>query len=63
VRRDEQDAQVFRLALLNAVCRSPGPISDTEPSTPTPDFDVRALADRVLAALARQRARGCGHAS
>jgi LuxR family maltose regulon positive regulatory protein len=57
VRRDEQDAQVFWLALLNAVCRSPGPVSDTEPSTPTPDFDVRALADRVLAALARQRDR------
>jgi LuxR family transcriptional regulator, maltose regulon positive regulatory protein len=57
VRRDEQDAQVFWLALLNAVCHSPGTISDTEPSTATPDFDVRTLADRVLSELAHQRDR------
>jgi LuxR family maltose regulon positive regulatory protein len=57
VRRDEQDAQVFWLALLNAVCHSPDTISETEPSTATPDFDVRTLADRVFSELARQRGR------
>src|SRR5580704_15816803 len=56
VRRDEHDAQVFWLALLNAVC-SPGSISDTEPSTATPGFNARTLADRVFSALARQRDR------
>jgi LuxR family maltose regulon positive regulatory protein len=56
VRRDEQDAQVFWLALLNAI-RSPGTIGDTEPSTATPGFNARTLADRVFSALARQRDR------
>jgi LuxR family maltose regulon positive regulatory protein len=57
VRRDEQDAQVFWLALLNAVCGSPGMTSQTQPPATTPDFDVAMLADRVLAELARQRDR------
>jgi LuxR family maltose regulon positive regulatory protein len=52
VRRDERDAQVFWLALLNAVRLAAGVDSEMEP---TPDFNVRALADRVLAELARQR--------
>jgi LuxR family maltose regulon positive regulatory protein len=55
VRRDEQDAQVFWLALLHAVRPATGTISDTEPPVATPDFDVRTLADRVFSALARQR--------
>ena len=46
--RGEQDAQVFWLALLNAVCHSPGTISDTAPPAATPDFDVGTLADRVF---------------
>ena len=57
VRRDEQDAQVFWLALLNAVRRSSGTTSEAEPSTAAPDFDVRTLADRVFSELARQRDR------
>jgi LuxR family transcriptional regulator, maltose regulon positive regulatory protein len=57
VRRDEQDAQVFWLALLNAVCSPPGTISDTKPSAATPDFDVRTLADMVFSELAHQRDR------
>src|ERR1700719_675099 len=57
VRRGEQDAQIFWLALLNAVHHSPPAISDTERPTATPDFDVRTSADRVLSELARQRDR------
>ena len=58
VRRGEQDAQIFWLALLNAVHHSPPAISDTErPTTATPDFDVRTSADRVFSELARQRDR------
>jgi LuxR family maltose regulon positive regulatory protein len=57
VRRDEDDAQVFWLALLNAVRHSPGTISDTEPPTAASDFDVRTLADRVFTELTRQRDR------
>ena len=55
VRRDEQDAQVFWLALLNAVRQSPGTAGETEPPAAAPDFAVRTLADRVLAELADQR--------
>ena len=54
VRRGEQDAQVFWLALLNAVCHSPAAASDTEPPTAAPDFDARTLADRVFSELAGQ---------
>ena len=55
VRRGEQDAQVFWLALLKAVRHSPAVASDTEPPTATPDFDARTLADRVFAELADWR--------
>jgi LuxR family maltose regulon positive regulatory protein len=55
VRRDEQDAQLFWLALLNAVRESPGAASDTEPSTATPGFNGRAMVDRVLSELADAR--------
>jgi len=48
VRRDEQDAQLFWLALLNAVRHASGATSDTEPPTATPDFNLRTLVDRVL---------------
>jgi LuxR family transcriptional regulator, maltose regulon positive regulatory protein len=55
VRRDEQDAQAFWLALLNAICSLPGTASRTPAPTATPDFQVAMLADRVLSELARQR--------
>src|SRR5712691_3174693 len=52
VRRDEQDAQLFWLALLNAVRHARGTTSDTEPPTATPDFNLRTLAGKVLSELA-----------
>jgi hypothetical protein len=51
VRQGEQDAQVFWLALLSAVRRACGVTGD-EPSTATPGFNGRAMADRVLSELA-----------
>jgi LuxR family maltose regulon positive regulatory protein len=57
VRRDQQDAQQFWLALLGAVRQASGTASDTEPPIATPDFNVRTLADRVLWELADQRGR------
>jgi LuxR family transcriptional regulator, maltose regulon positive regulatory protein len=54
VRRDEQDAQLFWLALLNAVRQASG---DTEPPTATPDVSLRTLVDRVLSELAGLRGR------
>jgi LuxR family transcriptional regulator, maltose regulon positive regulatory protein len=55
VRRDEQDAQAFWLALLDAICGLPGTAGQAAAPAPTPDFNVAMLADRVLAELARQR--------
>jgi LuxR family maltose regulon positive regulatory protein len=52
VRRDQEDAQEFWLALLNAVCHTSSTTSHTEPPTAAPDFNVRAVADRVLSELA-----------
>jgi hypothetical protein len=43
VRRDEQDAPAFWLALLNAVRQAPGAVSDTEAPAAAPDFDIRTL--------------------
>jgi LuxR family maltose regulon positive regulatory protein len=51
VQRDEQDAQLFWLALLNAVRHASGATSDTEPPTAAPNFNVRTLVDRVLSEL------------
>ena len=51
VRRDEQDAQVFCLALLNAVRHASGTASNTERPTATSDFNLRTLADTVLSEL------------
>jgi hypothetical protein len=51
VRRDQHDAQLFWLDLLNAVRRALGTTQD-EPPGATPDFNGRAMADRVLAELA-----------
>ena len=52
VRRGEQDAQVFWLALRTAVRHASGAISDAEPSSATPDFNAPAMVDRVLSELA-----------
>jgi LuxR family maltose regulon positive regulatory protein len=57
VRRDEQDAQLFWLALLTAVRDASGRTSDTEPLTATPDFNLRTLVDRVLSELAHLSGR------
>jgi LuxR family transcriptional regulator, maltose regulon positive regulatory protein len=51
VQRDQQYAQQFWLALLNAVRRSPGPVSDAQAPTATPDFNGQAMVDRVLSEL------------
>jgi LuxR family transcriptional regulator, maltose regulon positive regulatory protein len=56
VRRDQHDAQLFWLDLLNAVRQIPGTIQD-EPPAATPDFNGRAMVDRVLAELAGHRGR------
>ena len=51
VRRDQHDAQPFWLDLLNAVRETSG-TTQGEPPAATPDFNGRAMADRVLAELA-----------
>jgi LuxR family transcriptional regulator, maltose regulon positive regulatory protein len=56
VQRDQHDAQQFWLALLSAV-RQAAAAGRTEPPAATPDFNGRAIADRVLSELAGQRGR------
>ncbi|HEV2259735.1 MAG TPA: AAA family ATPase, partial [Streptosporangiaceae bacterium] len=56
VRHDEQDAQLFWLALLNAVRQACGTSRD-EPPTATPDFNGQAMVDRVLLELAEHHGR------
>src|SRR5246500_501228 len=55
VRRDEQDAQLFWLAVLDAVRQAS--TGDTEPSVITPDLNLRTLVDRVLSELASMSSR------
>ena len=57
VRRDQHDAQQFWLALLSAVRQSFGTAGGKEPQTATPDFNGRAMVDRVLSELAEHRGR------
>jgi len=57
VQRDQQDAQQFWLALLNAVRHVSGPASRAEALAATPSFDGRAMVDRVLAELAGHHGR------
>src|SRR5580692_7089367 len=57
VQRDQQDAQQFWLALLSAVRDASGTTSGAEPPAPTPDFNGRAMVDRVLSELADARDR------
>ena len=52
VRRDQQDAQQFWLAVLSAVRRASGASGEREQLAATPDFNEGAVADRVLAELA-----------
>jgi LuxR family transcriptional regulator, maltose regulon positive regulatory protein len=57
VQRDQRDAQQFWLALLTAVRQASAPTSRAEPPAATPDFNGRAMVDRVLAELADQHDR------
>jgi LuxR family maltose regulon positive regulatory protein len=54
VQRDQRDAQQFWLALLGAVRQASGTTRD-QPPAGTPDFDGRAMVDRVLSELADVR--------
>src|ERR1700733_14233649 len=55
VQRDQQDAQQFWLAVLRAVRAASGTASDAEPPAATPDFNGRAMVDRILSELAEIR--------
>jgi len=52
VQRDQQDAQQFWLALLDAIRHATGANSGAEPPAGTPDFNAQAMVDRVLSELA-----------
>jgi LuxR family transcriptional regulator, maltose regulon positive regulatory protein len=52
VKRDQQDAQQFWLALLDAVRHASAAAAGAEPPAATPDFNAESMADRVLADLA-----------
>jgi LuxR family transcriptional regulator, maltose regulon positive regulatory protein len=52
VRRGQRDAQLFWLALLDAVRQAAGTADDAEPLAASPGFTAAAIADRVLAELA-----------
>jgi len=55
VQRDQQDAQQFWLALLSAVRDASGTTSGAEPPAAIPDFNGRAMVDRVFSELADAR--------
>jgi LuxR family transcriptional regulator, maltose regulon positive regulatory protein len=55
VQRGQQDAQQFWLALLSAVRNASGTTSGAEPPAATPDFNGRAMVDRVFSELADAR--------
>ena len=52
VQRDQQDAQQFWLALLDAVRHASATAGRAEPQAATPDFNAPAMVDRVLSELA-----------
>ena len=56
VQRDQHDAQQFWLALISAVRQAFGTAPD-KPPTGTPDFNGRAMVDRVLSELEDHRGR------
>ena len=57
VQRDQHDAQQFWLALLSAVRDASGTTSGAEPPAATPEFNGRAMVDRVLTELEDHRGR------
>jgi len=57
VQRDQHDAQLFWLALINAVRHASSVASRAEPPAATPDFNGQAMVDRVLLELADHRGR------
>ncbi len=57
VQRDQHDAQQFWLALLTAVRQASAVTGRAEPPAATPEFNGRAMVDRVLSELAGQRGR------
>ena len=57
VQRDQQDAQLFLLALLGAVRHGSGTASRAPAPVATPDFNGRAMVERVLAELEDHRGR------
>ena len=57
VQRDQHDAQLFWLALINAVRHASSVASRAEPPAATPDFNGQAMVDRVLSELADHRGR------
>jgi LuxR family maltose regulon positive regulatory protein len=52
LQRNQQDAQLFWLELLNAIRRASPTASPLEPAVATPAFNEGAIVDRVLAELA-----------
>ena len=55
VQRDQQDAQQFWLAVLDAIRHASAAAGRAEPSAATPDFNAPAMVDRVLSELADAR--------
>jgi LuxR family transcriptional regulator, maltose regulon positive regulatory protein len=55
VQRDQQDAQQFWLALLDAVRHASATTGRAEPPAATPDFNAPAMVDRVLSEFADAR--------
>jgi LuxR family maltose regulon positive regulatory protein len=55
VRPGQHDAQLFWLALLDAVRHAAGSAQDAEPPAATPGFNAVAMADRLLSELADAR--------
>jgi LuxR family maltose regulon positive regulatory protein len=55
VQRDQQDAQQFWLALVDAVRQASAVTGRAGPSAATPDFNAAAMVDRVLSELADAR--------
>ncbi len=57
VKRDQHDAQQFWLALLSAVRQASAATGRAEPPAATPDFNGRAMVDRVLSELTEDHGR------
>ncbi len=55
VQRDQQDAQQFWLAVLEVIRHASGTTTGAEPPPPTPEFNGRAMVDRVLSELGGHR--------